>query len=276
MKTVLLLTDFSDNARNAAEFAIALLGYESRKYVLVNVFIEPLTSASDAIPVIDVLERDSKEGLINELAFLRSKYDKLGVQLDICPEPGGLLFALDRLTEEHDVEFIVLGSHGASAKRKPLMGNNAAYIIKHFKAPMIVVPSDCRFSSPGHVLLAVDNRPYEQLTILQPLLDIIEQYASKVSVLNVQSGSSEEVTKTVEHDQVQAALKNIPHTFYREWGKKVSLGLVDFINEHNIDMICMIDRDRTFFDNLFHPSVIKKMSAKTQVPMLVLHDRKES
>lgn len=62
MKKILLPTDFSNNARNAAEYAIEMFGYNDVEYILLNTYTEIFITTDVLISIIKLLKKELKEG----------------------------------------------------------------------------------------------------------------------------------------------------------------------------------------------------------------------
>lgn len=67
MKTILIPTDFSENARNAALYAFSLFDLEKDKFILLNAYSMPATGRSAMLAdLTDDMKRESKRGLYKE------------------------------------------------------------------------------------------------------------------------------------------------------------------------------------------------------------------
>jgi nucleotide-binding universal stress UspA family protein len=49
-------------------------------------------------------------------------------------------------------------------------------------------------------------------------------------------------------------------------------GIEVAIGEHNIDLLTIIIKKRTFLDRLFHKSVSKQIAREVAIPILTLHE----
>ena len=57
---ILLLTDFSNNSKNASEFAIGIFGYENVEYFLLNTYTEAYVTSDVLVSFKDFLKKESK------------------------------------------------------------------------------------------------------------------------------------------------------------------------------------------------------------------------
>jgi len=49
-------------------------------------------------------------------------------------------------------------------------------------------------------------------------------------------------------------------------------GVQKYIHSHNIDLLVLVNRKKSFFESLFHKSFSKQVALQTDTPLLVLHD----
>ena len=54
-------------------------------------------------------------------------------------------------------------------------------------------------------------------------------------------------------------------------GETVAEGLNNYIQDHPMDLVVMVNLHRKFWDGLFHKSRTKQMALTTKTPLMVLH-----
>jgi nucleotide-binding universal stress UspA family protein len=52
----------------------------------------------------------------------------------------------------------------------------------------------------------------------------------------------------------------------------VTDGIRDFVHSHELDLLAMVPRNRTFFAKLFRRSITKAIAVETNVPLLSFHE----
>lgn len=167
-KTILLPTDFSDNARNAYHYAFSLFGADGVRYVLFNAYDVPYSRMDMITKFEDVLADISREGLEVELAYCRDLYPFLDAEITVYSKYGEFSDSLRALVDEMQADYIVMGTKGASGLDKVFVGSNAAKVIQRVNCPTIAVPNDLQFTTPKQLAFAAD---YTELTdkIVLPL-----------------------------------------------------------------------------------------------------------
>jgi nucleotide-binding universal stress UspA family protein len=98
-----------------------------------------------------------------------------------------------------------------------------------------------------------------------------------VFIVNVRN-KKEKIAKenAIAEMTTENALKGGRHYYF--YSEKADLvdGINDFVKARKADMIAIIPHKYTFFNNLFHKSVSKRMAFHTKLPLLALPDNHKS
>ncbi len=139
MKNILVPTDFSDCAQNAARAAMLVAAkFETNIHFL---HIMPSTDESRHVPhnTTASIANPQKGHAQNELNLLVAKATQLG--LKAIP-----LLVLDKGNERVenyikplDIDLIVMGSHGATGIRELVIGSNTQRVVRHSSVPVLVI-----------------------------------------------------------------------------------------------------------------------------------------
>jgi len=268
MARILIPTDFSSGALNAAVYAVRLFGSEGNRFVLLNTFMMPPGGASTMWNIDDLLAKESLAGLQQFEAVLRNALPGVDVNLEIICEHGDLPNVVDRyLTDAEKPICVVMGTQGASGLQEALFGSNTASVIKHGSFPVIAVPGKAEYRAPKRILLADDGGPVSR-DALALLLDIARWSQSELRIARV---VNEQVTaddsRTQAYDQL---LGGIPHSQQFLSAEHVETALNDLAEQGDADMLAVLHRKRGLFQGLFHRSTAAKLAMHTHLPLLVL------
>src|SRR5476651_1284798 len=164
MKTVLILTDFSDNATNAAKSAVTIVDKLKANVIVYNSYFEsPILTAYAAGPwVIDdvTFRRDDSVVQLDKLAIqlkhdLRHRSPKGHLpEIELKYGEGSIGNSTAALTKSDPVDFIVMGGSANSAFNHLLFGSDTMDVINHADCPVIVVPPQTELKSLKRVTLA--------------------------------------------------------------------------------------------------------------------------
>lgn len=273
MKTILVPTDFSEAAQNAAEYAVQFAQEIKANILLFHAYKLPISSAPDALimlPTAAEWHKENEDLLKIEVARLKRR-TKTTVEIKYKAKMG---LAADEIKDvEKGATLVVMGMSGLGRLVGSIFGSVTTAILKKINIPMIVVPENVRYKSPERIVLASDLDPLKNVKILDKLKSLVAEFKSIIFIVNVKK-NSEKVT--VENDlaemQLETRLKDVEHVYYYPENEDAAEAIDQFVETKKADMLAVIPHHYTFMERLFHRSFSKKMIFHTEVPLLVLPD----
>ncbi len=271
MKKVLILTDFSNTARNAAVYSLKMFADEEVKFTLLNAYDMEFSGSPYVMQVKEEMAFESEKGLKQELSILKRA----------CPEAvisaisrfGALIDVVKDFIHANHPDLIVLGCRGESALENFLLGSNAYEIIKNIKAPILVIPKSVQFKKPDKIVFATDLKDVKKDEVMNPIREIAHRFKSSLLFLNVLD--DEYVNRLDAESKIEAHFPDLNLSFNFVDGEEVSKCIQKFVDENDAEMVALVRHDIGFFDRIFHPSVTKQMVLHPEHPMLILHDENE-
>lgn len=268
MDEILIPTDFSDNALNAALFAMDLFGPQDFEYTVLNCYDMPAYGDSGMLTIEEHMANASKEGLDAFMGDLNSRLTKKGYQIRSRSAHG----QLDRVVHNYSHRsripaLVVMGTQGASGVKEVFMGTNTADVIKHCHLPVLAVPEHARHSGSTRIVLADDGGGVAPKA-LSILADIVRRTGSELVVTRVVNEKA--TVKVGSGDELDLALEGLPFTTIELSGADVMKELNEEVARSKAGMLAVVHRDRGIFDGLFHRSIAARLSMHTHTPMLVV------
>lgn len=273
MKKVLLPTDFSSCARNAAEYAIKLFGFTDVEYTLLNTYYEPSGNAEMMVSLVDNLKQQSQSSIDAEFKYLFQRFGDKQLNIKGLSQYGNLSYALEDKVSGNQIDYVVMGTKGASGFKKFFSGSNASDVINDIKCPLLIVPEQMPYIDPVRIGLSTNFQEWKNLEILEPLKSLIHKFDSEVRVITIESDIAlVHNEKNASRAWLENELQDIPHLFYKEELTDVKKGISDFVDNYEIDILVMIAKHRNFFERMFHSSMTRQMAMLTNTPLLILYD----
>ena len=268
MNKILIPTDFSQVADNALAYAVELGAPFQSKLLLYHVYHVSKVDynrdyAPDEQPFKKQVERKMELSLLKFGEQVATK--GLSMESQVRREPIMALF--DRKVEEHRVDAIVMGSKGATGFKKVIFGSVAATALNMAKVPVFVIPPE-PFSFPiRNMVLAIDDQAISKTTLL-PLQRIASAFGAKVTVVTVKSNTSPSSAPRTKLSmgELDASYHELPSS------GSINDALNAYIKQTDCDILCMIRRERGFFERLFQGSTTINQAYDSQRPLLVLPD----
>lgn len=277
MRKVLLPTDYSDNAAEAIEFAVRLfeeLGGDKTEFTLIHAYALP-----SAMPIYGQMPptamappvKEERERLEDHLEGWREQYPAALFKSILIGGP--LINALSNIIHEEDVDLVVMGTRGASGIEEMLMGSNAARAAKQLECPVLIIPGGTAFEAPTRMVFATDFQRIDNYDLLRPLRTIAQGFRSDVLTLHVvETGSMPAPEKKQMQKDLHAYFgEDIPHSHHFVEGDDPSEAIQQFLREQEADWLVLVGKQRSFFESLFHRSVVDKIASHAEAPLLVLH-----
>lgn len=141
LKTVLVPTDFSESARHALRYGVSFAKEFGAELALLHV-VENLTVgyASDLFPVpmAEVFQEISGYAKA-ELAKLGEEARQRGVSVQEHVVQGKPSAEIMRFAAEHQVDMIVLGTHGKGMLDQALFGSTTERVVRRAPCPVLTV-----------------------------------------------------------------------------------------------------------------------------------------
>ena len=266
MKTILLMTDFSDNAKNAIQYAIEMFG-EEVEYILLTTYIVRENSGSFT-SIAGRIKEISEEELSDELGFIQKQFPKHpNLKITTHSRRGTPLDGVKTMSNQYPIDLIVMGTKGASGLGKILIGSVTASIVKGISLPVLIVPERAKYQAIKKIVFAVDDFKQNN-DLLSPLISIAQRERSELHLLTVLKTG--EATSKEQH--LLASLKEVKQeTVYVE-GEDISEEIEKYATQNAIDLIAVVSHHNKFFDRLFHKSISQELVFHAKLPILALDD----
>ena len=188
MKAILVPTDFSKNAENAINFAVAFAKKENAMLILLHAyhFTYPVSDFPDEIIVEEISEtKKISEEKLKTLCLKIMQTDKVICER-VCKE-GLATDVILEASEKIHPDFIVMGTKGASGIKEVFVGSNTAKVIEKSQHPVIAVPDSAVFHGIKKITYATDY--YESdIDAIKTLSEIAEPFKAVINILHISNG----------------------------------------------------------------------------------------
>ncbi len=278
MQTILVPTDFSATAKNAAIYAIELakqigtakvIIYNAYEVVMPSMSIDPMVPSIMPIDI-ETYKNISESGLEN---FSRELHTACGetVILETMSEFNSLVNGISEAAEKTGTNLIVMGITGRSAMEESLIGSNTVDIAKEVTVPMIIVPPNTVFKTIEEITLAVDLKKIEATTPVESIKKLLDIIKAKLFVLHVNDGEDGE-DKDDQINVLNGLLSGYNPEYFFVNNTSFIDGINDFVDSKNVDLIITIPKKHSWFETLFKRSHTKVLAFHSHVPLMVVHD----
>lgn len=264
MKNIIVPTDFSENAKNAFEYAINIANHFGAKLHLIHVY-EVRSTTGMMISIRDFL-REEAESNLSDLVKMYKHHLLRDTSLEAKAIEGYSMDTVARYAKYCKADLIVMGTQGASGLQSVFFGSNTVALVKKNVCPVLAIPAACTYEPISNITFALDEEIIQRSAALDPLVKIAKAYDAQVNVLHVEK--TEEFALV--DPGVEIFLSEVNNSFHLVQNPNINQAINDFVTNSGSQLLCMLRRERNFFEKLFHTSITKKEAFHSPVPLLVL------
>lgn len=279
MKRILLPTDFSRNSVNAIDYSQFLFEKEMCIFYFLNASQVGPSGLSEKYNkeretrLYKITVQESRQKLNDLVQVIRASNTNLKHSFESLPITDLLLNAIGRNVIDKNIDYIFMGTKGASGINEIFMGSNTVNVIKNINfCPLVTVPEAYDYDIPDEILFATDFEHFYETVELTPLIDIVKLWNSALVVVHINKEKELSEFQIKSKEMLKRKLKGIT---YRFQDVEMSSSISSIINHlakqnSNIGMVSLLNRKHGFFRKLIREPVVKKVAFKSLVPFLVL------
>ncbi|HEY6899220.1 MAG TPA: universal stress protein [Puia sp.] len=273
MKSILILTDFSEESFRAAEY-----GCEMARLLQVDQIVL-FHAYQTVVSIIDIpLSSVENNVVIHEenMGMLAMQQERLkpmagDIRFNLIANDGFLPEGINQICYEEGVELIVMGVSGKSGFERTVLGSTTARMLENIEFPLLIVPAEAVIGNGvKSVVFASTLKNTTELPMLR-LFAFLDAFKPSLAVVNVETPAeqgkySPQLREGVEH--LQKRLAKYQPAFYYIEGDDVVESLLVFAAEHKSSMIIGVPEKHGVLS--FHKSVSKKLAYNSKIPFLAL------
>lgn len=267
MKKILVPTDFSKNAYNALNFAVAFANEFGSQITLLHTF-KLYSSTGTFVSVESYVEEDARSELA-EMIRKTTPQLKNGASIthELYRGDAAPIIAAIAKKEPHDL--IIMGTKGASGLKEVFTGSTTNAVIKATEKPLLMIPEGFTFRPLKTAVFAIDQHGISNEEVVKSLVIMAKTFKTKINVFHQDSGELDSGIKA----QIKKYLDPLEATYHFRLDKQnVVVSIDEFVEETNADLLCMVRRRRGFIEKVFHQSVTKEKVFHSKIPLLMLQD----
>lgn len=270
-------TDFSEAARRAAAYAIALGGQLNiRRLVLYHAWYQ--SNVVDInMPGPDLANEDEFRAINDEWmdSFAEAVKNAAGggfevvKEIDYSPLDSGVANA----ARKHHAEYVVMSVSGSGKFVEKLLGSSAVSVARKIGVPVIIVPGGYEFETIERIALSCDYKDTEHTIPFGKIASIVEETGAGLFVIYVDTNGELPPDALKENkDRMKRLLKISGVEFRSLKGERYIDAVNDFSEENGIDLVIVVPKKKGFFELLFRGSHTSELAFGSRKPIMIIHD----
>lgn len=276
MKTILLPTDFSENSWNAIKYALLLFKNQECRFILMHTYT-PIIFQTEFVPIGpaqyglgDAMRQVSETKMERLLDQIKLEFPNPKHQYETACIFSTLVNEIKTITEKENVDYVVMGTKGATGAKEVLFGSNTVHVFKNIKCPVLAIPDNYEFEDPKEILFPSDFELSFKQVHLKPIKEIAKAYSSSINLMHVSYGYPLTEEQVKNKTLLETYIEPVNHRFHDIRNENVTDAIDDFQVKNKVNMLVMINNKHSFFENLFFRSALNQIGFHLNIPFLVI------
>ena len=280
MKNILVLTDFSENAKAAEKYALQLAIHVNGNLILYNTYSRQREKISGNVVWPHSTPSSELQSISNLQARVNELNHELGKKRDNIHKPeirhlgneGSLTDKFNEIIAENTIWLSVMGTKGESFANNVLFGSNVFKVLEKSRCPVLIIPKEAEYRKLKKIAYATDFRSSDA-DVINWLYKLADPLKIALILVHVSSDTITDNEKESLKSQEQIYRAQFPKTTIGIYqGENIQASLHKIAEQADLSMLALMHRRHEFFESLFHASISHKMIKHTEIPVLVFPD----
>ena len=270
MKKILVPTDFSKQAENALKVAVQLAKKHNSEIYLLHILelpiqqIDAMGTHSELPEAMFFLKLAQKR-----FAELTSKTFLDGISVHEIVKFHQAFAGIIDTCHEHNVDIIVMGSHGSSGFKELFIGSNTEKVVRTSDIPVLVIKHEIDVFQVNNFVFASDFSKENKIPF-QKALAFANNFGAKIHLLMVNTPNNF-LTTANSDDKMKAfikdfSLKNYTLNIYND--VSVEKGILNFSKRIDAELIGMSTHGRRGIAHFFNGSISEDLVNHAKRPVI--------
>lgn len=278
MQSILVPTDFSENAAEALRYAVNIARKSGLKICLAHVYEAPHFERYLAEEEVKGMSGEAAGKIFD--AFLADhgiSNSKAGGEVEINYKlvQGGIIPEILRLSESLNPVLVICGAQGSGSKgwKDPWLGGTANKLIRQVPVPVMVVPPQVEFHGIDKIGYATAFRTGD-FDIMPNLVSLARLVGATVQVVHIKNESVSVVEPSLNYlrNNYTAQIQEGILQFEVVEDQNIFAGLKRYIKENGISVLAVLKRRQTFLERWFERSDSIDIAFSSGVPTIVFKE----
>lgn len=275
MKTILIPTDFSEQANNALEVAYEIAKKSNAAIKLLNIIEAPGGGSFNTmgeiatgdpmnnIYIIEMMKRvkERMEGIVRD-----PRYN--GVQITYDVSIGSPFTTISNGIAEFNIDLVVMGSKGSSGLEETLIGSNTEKVVRRANCPVLTVKNKVDITQLKDIVFASDFKPKGD-NVIQALKEFQGLFNARIHLLKVNTpnsfSSDRELRPRMLAFAEQHGLKDATINIYNHEDEED--GIIYFAEDIKADLIALGTHGRSGLMHLLSGSIAEDVVNHSKRPV---------
>jgi len=271
MDTILVATDFSPAATNAAGYAADMARMAGKKLLLLHIYTLPVNWGRVALATDNTNMTEDADTELSRLKQQLLLRDAGALQIDTVVRTGTFFQELKEACAAIKPWLVIMGSQGTTATERFFFGGHTVHAMQHLAWPLITVPLGAGFNYIRRIALACDFEDVAGVTPVGTIKGLVKDFNASLHILNVGKESELAPDLVFESGVLRDLLDELNPQYHFIAHDDTSKALADFVKTYHIHLLLVLPRQRQLADRLLQKSHTRELVLHSSVPVMALH-----
>ncbi|MFT3932310.1 MAG: universal stress protein [Chitinophagaceae bacterium] len=272
MKTIIVVTDFSQSAQNAFSYACAFTAASDKiALLLVNINAVPASYSGEGVSMAaigDTLE-DRIDRLEDEIERVKQNFPAATITHKAMV--GGYIKTLKALIDEEEAVMIIMGTPASYGEVFSWDTDNLQAMTE-LPIPVLSVPKDAVYRPIKQLAFASIPGNLHKISPIESIRKLVNYTGAQLHIVSVVLPQHDEEKDRDATLALQQQLEGINTAYHTINNPHVVQAIGQFVEENNIDLLIVRPRKHGIWYNLFNKSYAKELAKLNLIPVIALHD----
>lgn len=269
MKRILVPTDFSQCASNASDAAIRLAKASGATLYFLHLTVEP--NSPSHVPGKPAVQVETEIGQARYwLDQLVGKAESAGVVAKGELVIGNGQERIEDYVEPFGIDFLVMGSHGATGIRETVIGSKTQHVIRNIRVPSLVIKRPIERANFSNLLFASTFKSDvgEALAVTANFAKLWQSTIHLLFINLIEHLIDEDVAHMMMIKQTER-FKDVRFTYNTTDTNDKEFGITEFASKVDADLIAVALENKSVLKRIFSPSLTEQLINHSERPVLV-------
>lgn len=277
MKTILVPTDFSEDARNAMYYAAHMAQQAEARIILLHAYETNVFSPGLITP--QYYQAEEKKERHKWHVALKEEHNRLKKLFPSLPceescREGSVTETILKAAEDFNPHVIIMGTRGAGGLKKIFPGSNTANVIESVSCPVLAIPAGAHYKKIRRMVYAAGYHDFDT-EVLKKLSETARLSGAEINVVHVALGEypfeKEEEQQEMLKARVAASIHYGNISFRIIGGEDVAQELEKIMDFEQTDLLALTLYYHSWLEKIFRKNIPRELAHAASVPLMVMH-----
>ncbi len=266
MKTIIIASDFSIEAKNATLYAIQVAKRINAKLVLFHLHQVSIHSVNARLSYAAVQDSiNNRKMQIEQQLMALSKTHKINLLLDFAM--GNFYEQLKQSVKLHRAGLVVMGMHDKSFE-DDLLGSTTTVALHKLRVPVLAVPLKAKFQGLKSILFACDIKKGVTFSVLERIKEVARLFSARLEVFYVEDSVADIQARDKKIKALSNDLEGVTYMFKRVKSDAIINTIKNEIKSVQPNLLIMVPYEYGFWSSIVHKSKTRVMASGMNIPLL--------